>query len=110
MLSKKEQMVMQYIYEVSTAKKNSCILSPLDIAHAVQPKYDLKEIEMNLKAAENTAPLSEEELAAIIAHEISHIQLEHSIKAIKKKLLAKGIGVSAIGSPIGKIKTGAFSL
>lgn len=29
------------------------------------------------------------------------------IKAIKKKLLAKGIGVSAIGSPIGKIKTDA---
>ena len=27
---------------------------------------------------------SEDELAAIIAHEISHIQLEHSIKAIKK--------------------------
>ena len=38
---------MQYIYEVSISKKNSCILSPLDIAHAVQPKYDLKEIEIN---------------------------------------------------------------
>ena len=47
MLSKKEQLVMQYIYEVSVQKKNSCILSPLDIAHAVQPKYDLKEIEIN---------------------------------------------------------------
>ena len=47
MLSKKERRVMQYIYEVSVQKNNSCILSPLDIAHAVQPKYDLKEVEIN---------------------------------------------------------------
>lgn len=35
---------------------------------------------------------SEDELAAIIAHEISHIQLEHSIKAIKKNTRTQKIG------------------
>ena len=35
---------------------------------------------------------SEDELAAIIAHEISHIQLEHSIKAIKKNTRTQNAG------------------
>lgn len=35
---------------------------------------------------------SEDELAAIIAHELSHIQLEHSIKAIKKNRTSQTIG------------------
>lgn len=38
---------------------------------------------------------SEEELAAIIAHEISHIQLEHSIKAIKKNTRTQTLGTIA---------------
>lgn len=38
---------------------------------------------------------SEDELAAIIAHEISHIQLEHSIKAIKKNTRVQNVGIIA---------------
>lgn len=38
---------------------------------------------------------SEDELAAIIAHEISHIQLEHSIKAIKKNTRTQNAGIIA---------------
>ena len=38
---------------------------------------------------------SEDELAAIIAHEIGHIQLEHSIKAIKKNTRTQKIGIIA---------------
>ncbi|MEE0878732.1 MAG: M48 family metallopeptidase [Treponemataceae bacterium] len=38
---------------------------------------------------------SEDELAAIIAHEISHIQLEHSIKAIKKNTRTQTLGAIA---------------
>lgn len=35
---------------------------------------------------------TEDELAAIIAHELSHIQLEHSIKALKKNTTTQTIG------------------
>ena len=38
---------------------------------------------------------TEDELAAIIAHEISHIQLEHSIKAIKKNTRVQNVGIIA---------------
>ena len=38
---------------------------------------------------------TEDELAAIIAHEISHIQLEHSIKAIKKNTRTQTLGTIA---------------
>lgn len=38
---------------------------------------------------------TEDELAAIIAHEISHIQLEHSIKAIKKNTRVQNAGIIA---------------
>ena len=38
---------------------------------------------------------TEDELAAIIAHELSHIQLEHSIKALKKNTTTQTIGTIA---------------
>jgi predicted aldo/keto reductase-like oxidoreductase len=41
-----------------------CFANP-DVTIVIPGMYDLKEIEMNLKAAENTAPLSEEELTRI---------------------------------------------
>ena len=40
---------------------------------------------------------SEDELAAVISHEISHIQLEHSIKAIKKNERTQITGLITTG-------------
>jgi len=47
---------------------------------------------------------SEEELAAVIAHEVAHIQLQHSIKAIKTSRITQALmvtGVSAAGAAAG---------
>jgi len=51
-----------------------------------------------------SAARSEDALAAVIAHEVSHIQLQHSIKAIKSSRITQAIlvtGTSAAGAAIG---------
>jgi predicted Zn-dependent protease len=52
-----------------------------------------------------SATKSEDALAAVIAHEIAHIQLQHSIKAIKTSRITQAIivtGASAVGAVTGK--------
>lgn len=44
MLSKKEKMIMQYILKTS-GNKDTCLLSPLDIEHALAPKFTINQIE-----------------------------------------------------------------
>ena len=44
MLSKKEKLIMQYILKMSV-NKDTCLLSPIDIEHAVEPKYTINQIE-----------------------------------------------------------------
>lgn len=46
MLSKKEKCIMNSIYN-KCEKKGSCLISALDIANDVFPKFDLTEIEVN---------------------------------------------------------------
>lgn len=45
MLSKKEKMIMQYILSTSNGK-TTCLLSPLDVEHCLEPKYSVNEIEV----------------------------------------------------------------
>ena len=45
MLSKKEKLIMQYILNVS-ASKDTCLLLPIDVQHAVEPKYTINQIEV----------------------------------------------------------------
>lgn len=45
MLSKKEKMIMQYILEES-GKKDTCLLLPIDIEHALEPKYSINQTEV----------------------------------------------------------------
>lgn len=44
MLSKKEKLIMQYILNES-GNKDTCLLSPIDIEHAVAPKFIINQIE-----------------------------------------------------------------
>ena len=44
MLSKKEKMILQYILNQS-GNKDTCLLLPIDIEHAVEPKYRINQIE-----------------------------------------------------------------
>jgi len=44
MLSRKEKMIMQYILKQS-GNKDTCLLLPIDIEHAVEPKYHINQIE-----------------------------------------------------------------
>ena len=45
MLSKKEKIVMKYILEIC-GDKDTCLISPLDLTHALEPKYTITEIEL----------------------------------------------------------------
>lgn len=45
MLNKKEKCVMQYLFK-SCKGKNSCLVSIIDVANGVYPKYDLNEVEI----------------------------------------------------------------
>ena len=45
MLTSREKAVMQYIYEMGISK-GTCLLSPNDINHAMLPKYDLTNVEI----------------------------------------------------------------
>lgn len=44
MLSKKEKMILQYILKES-GKRDTCLLLPIDIEHAVAPKFNINQIE-----------------------------------------------------------------
>ena len=44
MLSRKEKMLMQYILKES-GNKDTCLLLPIDIEHALAPKYSINQIE-----------------------------------------------------------------
>ena len=44
MLSRKEKLIMQYILKQS-GKKDTCLLLPLDIEHALAPRYVINQIE-----------------------------------------------------------------
>lgn len=45
MLSKKEKLLMQYILDCCS-DKDTCLLLPLDIIHSFEPKYNIKQIEL----------------------------------------------------------------
>ena len=45
MLSRKEKMIMQYILNASSGK-TTCLLSPLDVQHCLEPKYSVNNIEI----------------------------------------------------------------
>lgn len=45
MLSKKEKLIMYYILEKSGGK-STCLLTPLDLEYALQPKYSANNIEI----------------------------------------------------------------
>jgi len=45
MLSKKEKVIMHYILATSNGK-TTCLLSPLDVQHCLQPKFSVNEIEI----------------------------------------------------------------
>lgn len=47
MLSKKEKLVMRFILE-NCLEKDTCLLSPLDIAHSLEPRYNVKDIEIKV--------------------------------------------------------------
>ena len=44
MLTKKEKMILQYILK-ECGKNDTCLLLPIDIEHAVEPKYKINQIE-----------------------------------------------------------------
>lgn len=44
MLSRKEKLIMQYILKES-GNKDTCLLLPIDIEHAVAPRYTINQIE-----------------------------------------------------------------
>ena len=44
MLSKKEKMILKYILKQS-GKRDTCLLLPLDIEHALEPKYSINQTE-----------------------------------------------------------------
>ena len=44
MLSRKEKLIMNYILN-SSSGKTTCLLSPLDIQHCLEPKYIVNSIE-----------------------------------------------------------------
>ena len=44
MLSRKEKMIMQYILK-ECGTKDTCLLLPIDIEHAVEPKFRINQIE-----------------------------------------------------------------
>ena len=44
MLSRKEKLIMQYILKES-GNKDTCLLLPIDIEHAVAPRYTITQIE-----------------------------------------------------------------
>lgn len=46
MLSKKEKMIMKYILEIC-GEKETCLISPLDLVHSLEPKYSITEIELS---------------------------------------------------------------
>ena len=45
MLSRKEKIIMHYILSVSSGK-STCLLSPLDLQHALEPRYSTNNIEV----------------------------------------------------------------
>ena len=45
MLTRKEKMIMQYILNSSNGK-TTCLLSPIDVEHCLEPKYSVNEIEI----------------------------------------------------------------
>ena len=55
-----------------------------------------------------SAAKSEDALAAIIAHEIAHIQLQHGIKAIRTARITQALTTTAIGMTVNEL-TGIFS-
>lgn len=52
--------------------------------------------------------LTDEEILAVIGHEIGHVKLKHSLKAYKKTLLASGLrkGAAATGGTAGSLAAG----
>lgn len=44
MLSRKEKLIMQYILKQS-GNRDTCLLLPIDIEHALAPKYNVNQIE-----------------------------------------------------------------
>lgn len=44
MLSRKEKLIMQYILKES-GNRDTCLLLPIDIEHAVAPRYTINQIE-----------------------------------------------------------------
>ena len=45
MLSRKEKIIMHYILSASSGK-STCLLSPLDLQHALEPRYSTNNIEV----------------------------------------------------------------
>ncbi|MGN0960927.1 MAG: hypothetical protein ACI4PF_01860 [Christensenellales bacterium] len=45
MLSRKEKMIMQYILKES-GNRDTCLLLPIDVEHAVAPRYTINQIEV----------------------------------------------------------------
>ena len=45
MLSKKERIIMHYILKASSGK-STCLLTPLDLQHALEPRYSPNNIEI----------------------------------------------------------------
>lgn len=45
MINKKEKMLMKYLLSVCE-KKDTCLLSPLDLCHTFEPKYNVNDIEL----------------------------------------------------------------
>lgn len=45
MTNKKEKMLMKYLLSVCE-KKDTCLLSPLDLCHSFEPKYSVNDIEL----------------------------------------------------------------
>lgn len=46
MLSRKEKLIMKYILE-SSANGDTCLLSPIDLIHSVEPRYSISNVEVN---------------------------------------------------------------
>ena len=44
MLSKKEKLILEYILRMS-GDNDTCLLSPLDIEHSVEPKFSINQVE-----------------------------------------------------------------
>lgn len=45
MLSRKEKLIMHYILKES-GNRDTCLLSPIDVEHAVAPKYSINHVEI----------------------------------------------------------------